>query len=296
MNTPADRTARELFEEMARWPIFDPHTHIDPHRPAARHFDEVLGYHYYTELAHSAGMPADRVAPELDPAVRAMNLAEYLDRIDSTVQYSWLLEIARTFHRFPHDRITPRTLGELLDRADHRQDGESWDREVWAASRLEAVFLTNDFDDPLEGWDTSTYIPCLRTDDLVLKLHEPRTIERLRTASEVDVQDYAGLRTAIGQLFETFVAKGARACAISLPPDFVPRRASPRRAVTPIRKAIHGMDLRPDEHDEIRWCRLLDAGRVLRRVPPPVRPDDRPGRGMSIRPGWPAAATCSTAG
>ena len=57
----------ELFEEMARWPIFDPHTHIDPHRPAARHFDEVLGYHYYTELAHSAGMPADRVAPDLDP-------------------------------------------------------------------------------------------------------------------------------------------------------------------------------------------------------------------------------------
>ena len=100
-------TERELFEEMARWPIFDPHTHIDPHRPAARHFDEILGYHYYTELAHSAGMPADRVAPELDPETRARNLAEYLDRIDSTVQYSWLLEIARTFHRFPHDRITP---------------------------------------------------------------------------------------------------------------------------------------------------------------------------------------------
>ena len=70
----------ELFEEMARWPIFDPHTHIDPHRPAARHFDEVLGYHYYTELAHAAGMPADRVAPELDPDTRARNLAEYLDR------------------------------------------------------------------------------------------------------------------------------------------------------------------------------------------------------------------------
>ena len=252
MNTPSDRTARELFEEMTRWPIFDPHTHIDPHRPAARHFDEVLGYHYYTELAHSAGMPADRVAPELDPAVRAMNLAEYLDRIDSTVQFSWLLEIARTFHQFPHDQITPRTLGELLDRADHRQDGEAWDREVWTASRLEAVFLTNDFDDPLEGWDTSAYIPCLRTDDLVLKLHEPRTIERLRTASGVDVQDYTGLRAAIGRLFEKFVSKGARACAISLPPDFVPHRAAPRRAVTPIRKAIHGMDLRPDEREDVR--------------------------------------------
>src|SRR5207248_2389176 len=110
LDIPADRTARELLEQMARWPIYDPHTHIDPRRPAARHFDEILGYHYYTELAHSAGMPVDRVSPELDPATRAANLAEYLDRIDSTIQYSWLLEIARTFHRFPNDRITPKTI------------------------------------------------------------------------------------------------------------------------------------------------------------------------------------------
>ena len=98
---------------MSRWPIYDPHTHIDPHRPAARHFDEILGYHYYTELAHSTGMPAEQVAADLDPSTRVQNLAQYLDRIDSTVQYSWLLEIARTFHRFPHDRITPENIGEL---------------------------------------------------------------------------------------------------------------------------------------------------------------------------------------
>lgn len=42
------------------------------------------------------------------------------------------------------------------------------------------------------------------------------------------------------------------ACAISLPPDFVPRRATPRRAVTPVRRAIQHMDLRGDEHEEIR--------------------------------------------
>ena len=101
-SSSTDETAAgELFDEMARWPIFDPHTHIDPHRPAARHFEEILGYHYYTELAHSAGMPAEAVSPTLDPDARAAGLVEYLDRIDSTVQYSWLLEIARTFHRFP---------------------------------------------------------------------------------------------------------------------------------------------------------------------------------------------------
>ena len=176
-----DTPARELFDEIARWPIYDPHTHINPHRPAARHLDEILGYHYYTELAHSTGMPVELVSPELEPDVRVANVITYLDRIDSTVQYSWLLEIARTFYRFPHDRITPANFGELArssrPRAATAQPGTERSGET---SHLEAVFLTNDFDDPLEGWDTRTYVPCLRTDDLVLKLHEPQTTARLR--------------------------------------------------------------------------------------------------------------------
>ncbi len=248
----ADTPAREIFDEIARWPIYDAHTHINPHRPAARHLDEILGYHYYTELAHSTGMPVEMVSPELDPAVRVANVTKYLDRIDSTVQYSWLMEIARTFYGFPYDRITPANVGELLDRANHVRDGALWDREVWEASNLEAVFLTNEFDDSLEGWDTRAYVPCLRTDDLVLKLHVPATSARLRRASGIHVEDYPSLRTAIGRLFDRFASRGVRACAISLPPDFAPRRAAPPQALTPVRKAIHGLDLRPDEHHEVR--------------------------------------------
>ena len=250
---PHDPVARELFEEMARWPIYDVHSHIDPRRPAARDLDEVLGYHYYTELAHAAGMPAALVGPDLEPRARARNLAAWLDRIDNTVQYSWLLAIARTFHDFPSDtRIGPDTIDDLFDRADHTRDGAAWDRRVWEKSRLEAVFLTNEFDDPLEGWDTARFVPCLRTDDLVLKLHEPGTRERLRRATNVDVQDVPSLRLAIGALFDYFVAHGARACAISLPPDFVPGRATPVASATAVRRALHGMELRPDEHEAIR--------------------------------------------
>ena len=249
---PHDPAARELFDEMTRWPIFDPHSHIDAQRPAARNLDEILGYHYYTELAHSSGMPANLVDSNLPPRERARNLATYLDRIDNTIQYGWLLEIARTFHGFDQDQITLDSIDSLYDHADHEANGAAWDHEVWDRTQLEAVFLTNDFDDPLVGWDTRRYVPCLRTDDLVLKLHDPATVERLRASTGVDVVDYASLRQAIGVMFERFVNNGARACAISLPPDFAPRRSTPKRAVTPIRRALHGMDFRPDERDEVR--------------------------------------------
>lgn len=250
--TTHDPLARELYDEMARWPIYDPHSHIDAHRPAARNLDEVLGYHYYTELAHSAGMPAELVAPSLDPLTRVTNLARHIDRIDNTVPYGWLVEIAKTFHGFDHDRLTPSNLAELYDRAERASDGPAWDKQVWSRTGLEAVFLTNDFDDPLEGFDTSKFVPCLRTDDLVFKLHEPRTRERLNQSTGVDVRDLTTLRRALGVLFERFKAKGAKACAISLPPDFVPRRATPRRAVTPLNRTLTGLDVRPDEHEEVQ--------------------------------------------
>ena len=89
-------------------------------------------------------------------------------------------------------------------------------------TKLDAVFLTNNFDDPLTGFDTKRYIPCLRTDDLVFHLGKAEVRQRLEKATDTDVRDAASLRSAIGSLFMHFVAKGARACAISLPPSFAP--------------------------------------------------------------------------
>ncbi len=247
-----DPAARVLYDQIAGWPIYDPHSHIDALRPAAHNLDEILGYHYYTELAHSAGMPAKLVDPALDSRTRCQNLAGYLDRIDNTIQYSWLLEIASTFHGFQGPAINPDSIGQLYDQADKAATAAAWDQEVWDQTRLEAVFLTNDFDDPLEGWDTRRYVPCLRTDDLVLKLHMPATLERLRHASNVQVEDYASLRLALGCLFDYFTERGARACAISLPPDFIPLKPAKHAGATPLRRALHGMDLRPDEHMAVR--------------------------------------------
>ena len=93
-------------------------------------------------------------------------------------------------------------------------------------SRLKAVFLTNDFDDPLSGFDPDVFVPCLRTDELVFQLARPAVRERLERASGVSVDGPAALVAVLGKLFEHFVGRGARACAISLPSSFAPTRIS----------------------------------------------------------------------
>src|SRR5438876_9377860 len=91
-----DSLARQLHDEIAKIPLIDPHSHINPHRAASRTLDDILGYHYYTELAHSAGMDQAPLRPEVAPRERVRAVLSYLDRIDNTVHYSWFVEIART--------------------------------------------------------------------------------------------------------------------------------------------------------------------------------------------------------
>jgi glucuronate isomerase len=212
-----------LFRELDALVIVDPHTHINPLAPASKTLADILGYHYYTELAHSAGMPKARIeSPGLEPKEKVRRLVERLAPLDNTIQYSWFVELAQKFFGFKDDRVTPENWESLYDAAEAKMKGANWANDVLKQSRLSAVFLTNDFDDPLEGFDTKVYIPCLRTDDLVFHLWKPEVRLRLDKAAGSNVTSAATLKQAIGQLFQHFTRKGARACAISLPPTFAP--------------------------------------------------------------------------
>ncbi|REJ67361.1 MAG: amidohydrolase [Planctomycetota bacterium] len=216
-----------LFGALDAVTLIDPHTHIDALSPASTTLADILGYHYYTELAHSAGMPREEIEePGLAPDEKVGRLVEYLDRLGNTIQLSWLVETARELFDFADDEITPDNWRSLYDQAATAMADPEWEQQVLAKSRLEAVFLTNDFDDPLAGFDTTRYIPCLRTDDLVFHLAEPTVRERLERATGVAPSKVAALREAIGNLFEHFTSHGAKACAISLPPDFAPQPIS----------------------------------------------------------------------
>ncbi len=209
----------------------DPHTHINAHQPASETLADILGYHYYTELAHSAGMPRERIEePGISPKEKVGRLMENLGPIDNTIQYSWFIEIAQAFFGFEGDRLTGDNWEPVYDTAVQKMSQPDWPEAVLRQSQLESVFLTNDFDDPLEGFDTSVYIPCLRTDDLVFHLSKPGVRQRLESATGESVGDAATLRSAIGKLFEHFTSRGARACAISLPPDFSPARIADSEA------------------------------------------------------------------
>jgi glucuronate isomerase len=172
-------------------------------------------------------MPREHIEqPGLPPKEKVGRLVECLAPLDNTIQYSWLIEMAQVFFGFTDDRLTPANWERLYDNSLARMRQPDWAQQVLATSRIEAVFLTNDFDDPLEGFDTRVYIPCLRTDDLVFHLARPEVQKRLEKASGVPVSGAASLAKAVGKLFAYFTAKGARACAISLPPDFAPASVS----------------------------------------------------------------------
>jgi glucuronate isomerase len=218
-----------LYTEICRIPLLDPHSHIDPRRPTARSLDDLLNYHYYTELAHSAGMDKAVLGPDVEPRERVRTILTYLDRFDNTAQYGWLLGIARAFLRFYGPRITAAQADRLFDEAQRTFGQAGWEAQVFEQSNLERIFLTSDFDDPLDGFDTDRYVPCLRTDPLVFGLHQPEVRARLARATGVEAGDGPGLRKALGALFEHFTGRGARACAISLPPDFSPGPEDPDR-------------------------------------------------------------------
>ena len=227
-----------LYGELDTLSLIDPHSHINPHAAASTTLADVLGYHYYTELAHSAGLSREAIeAPGITPEEKVACLAPALANLDNTAQVSWLMEMSRELFGFDQSRVTTENWRQLYDAAAEKMAAPDWEDQVLSQSKLDAVFLTNDFDDPLEGFDTSRYIPCLRTDDLVFHLAKPDVRDRLTEASGVSVNGAASLRSAVGTLFQHFTRNGAKACAISLPPDFAPapvERADADAAVTAV--------------------------------------------------------------
>src|SRR3954467_11926671 len=103
---PADQLVQNLESALSNVPLIDPHSHIDPLAPVSKSLEDILGYHYYTELAHSAGMNQALIAKDVSPRERVRAIVQFMDRYDNTAQYGWFVDIAKTFLGFTSDRVT----------------------------------------------------------------------------------------------------------------------------------------------------------------------------------------------
>ena len=75
-----------IYEQLSAVSIIDPHTHINALNPASDTLADILGYHYYTELAHSAGMPVESIQESgINPREKVGRLVENLSTIENTI-------------------------------------------------------------------------------------------------------------------------------------------------------------------------------------------------------------------
>jgi glucuronate isomerase len=233
------RLRDEIFDIRA----VDCHSHVPADSPHAQTLGDLLGYHYYTELAHSAGMPAEAVDPRKGELDRIGEMVARLDTLSNTVQHSWLMEAARELFAFRAERLTPANWTELAQAVAEAARSPERYRAVLAKSNLEKVFLTNSFDEDLSGVDRGVFVPCLRTDDLVFKLADEGVRRRLAAKTGIEVATPDDVRDAVRWLMRYFVQNGAGSAAISLPPGFAPEAPDEAAAGKALARAARGKDL-----------------------------------------------------
>ena len=247
-----DSLQKTLYEEIKRIPTLDIHSHIDAGAPVALNLRELLGYHYFTELAHSAGLEASVVSRETPDEIMLPRLVEAIDKIDNTVQYSWLIELAQTLFGFAEDRVTPDNWQSLADAVKSAAERPGRAREILDASSITKVYLTNNFDEDLSGIDGNMFVPCLRTDSLVMHWESEDTRQSFEKATGGDGASVSSLNAGLDVLFSRFRDSGAASAAISLPSDFTCRLVGDSELDTVLARVASGAELSDSERDTLR--------------------------------------------
>ena len=130
-----------IYQSLCQIELIDPHTHINAHDPASHTLVDILGYHYYAELAHSAGLGREQIEDEsLSAKEKVGRLIEAIGAIDNTIQYSWLIDICQRFFDFEGDRIDATNWEALYDASESKMDNAQWADEVLRISNVKSVF------------------------------------------------------------------------------------------------------------------------------------------------------------
>ncbi len=209
----------ELFDRIDSLPIIDVHTHVAWKTGCAANIGDILSYHYYTELTNSASYQEGKF-PFGDPEALTEQILPKLGLIRNTVQYDWLMTISREYLGLEADEWRPENWRFIFDRSVEVMNRPEWRDELIAQAGIAKVFLTNQYDDDLEGLDTSFYAPCLRTEPFVVWFGQSAERAKLSAFLGRPIDTIADFREAIDKTFAKFVRHGMGYAAMSIPAGF----------------------------------------------------------------------------
>ncbi len=240
-----------LWRSLDALPIYDIHTHIRAEQPFANSLADIIGYHYYTELANSAQYRAE-FAGETDPAEVVRQVVERLPLLANTVQYDWLTVIGEEFLGIERQHWLSRSWSELYERAQAAIGGGDYRERVLRRSNVHRIYMTNACDEALTGYDTDLLVPCLRTDSFVFEMDSPAERDRLQRASGVSLGSAADFVSALEIVFRRFAGLGMAYAAISTWPGVQTRPVSLEEAQAIFERVLAGETL--DPASRMQWA------------------------------------------
>ncbi|MBS3761804.1 MAG: glucuronate isomerase [Planctomycetes bacterium] len=259
---PENKLEKRLLDEIMSIPVIDVHSHVPFEAPYAASLRELLGYHYFTELAHSAGMQKDVIAEDNPDEKMLSSLVQALEPLDNTVQYSWMIELSRELFGFQDQKLTHDNWKGLAESVENAAKEPGRAREILDASSIEKVFLTNQFDDDLDRIDQDMFVPSLRADTLVFEFRNAEVRESLCKISDTDIGDSASLRQALESIVDRFRKNGAASVALSLPPLFEVYPVVESDMDTAVGKAAQGKPLSASETATLQCGILFDLAEL----------------------------------
>ena len=205
---------KELYEEINALPIVDIHTHVNWKTGTARNIGEILSYHYYTELTNSARLRWRSACPLTIPRELTRLVYPKLEYIRNTVQYDWLMTISREFLGIEAQEWEIDDNWEaIFDRSVEVMDRPGWAEELIAQADIVRVFLTNQYDEDLEGLDTS-FLRALPAHRALCALDGPRSGSAGAGPFPGPEHPHRGdFRAVIARTFEKFVAPRHGVCS-----------------------------------------------------------------------------------
>ncbi|NOY09330.1 MAG: hypothetical protein GXP33_10880 [Spirochaetes bacterium] len=252
---------KRLYEGINEFPIFDPHTHINPQNPSAGSLGGILSYHYYTELCNSAEYDPGWWEEGISPDLLVKRIAKKLPLIHNTVQFSWFLTIADEFIGIPRtELLNPENLERLNEKSKKVMSEKGYIERLIEKSGIKRVYLTNQFYEKLEGFDCNFYRPCLRIDPFSYFADRETVLKDMSVSTGVQIKDSSSFDKALDRVFARFKEKNFAYASVSSWPGTKIHPVENTREDAVIKKILSGERLSCHEHeDHVAYSFLLVA-------------------------------------